>query len=250
MSKYSGFVFDIDKTAVPNGALTVESEALKDAFAALPEEVIAIAATGRSLEFALPITQALNLKHESVVANGALIVDSQTGASSWERLLSASQVASILEVCRPHDYGLYLSGDEPGSIRAASEQSVRITAAAFLTKVPAKVAHDVHAQILEIPGVSAYLSPAWGGAEDTFDINMGNIEAKKHNALNVLYGKYAINASKMIGVGDGLNDLELFEAVGYKIAVANAHPLLIEQADEVVSSQEDDGLAEVVRRFL
>jgi hydroxymethylpyrimidine pyrophosphatase-like HAD family hydrolase len=61
---------------------------------------------------------------------------------------------------------------------------------------------------------------------------------------------YAIDASKMIGVGDGLNDLELFEAVGYRIAVANADPQLIEQADEVVSSQADDGLAEVARRFL
>lgn len=249
MSEFTGFVFDIDKTAVPNGAQSVESFVLREAFSQLPDEVIAIAATGRSPEFALPITQALNLKHESVVANGALIVDSQSGEPWWKRLLSVDQLASIIAVSRPHDYRLWLTGDPKDEYRTAAQQQARDTAGAFITDVPAEIAHDIHARLIEIPEVNAYLSPAWGGGENHFDINIGHTEARKHNALEALFGKYAIDGSKMIGVGDGINDVELFSVVGHKVAVANAHPQLIELADEVVSSQEDDGLAEIVRRF-
>ena len=249
MVEFQGFVFDIDKTAVPNGAQTVESLVLRDAFASLPEDVIAIAATGRSPEFALPITRALSLKHESVVANGALIINSLTGAPWWERLLTENQVAGVITICKPYDYRLWLTGDPKDERLNASQQKSRPSAGAFLTDVPAEIAHDVHARLINIPGVNAYLSPSWGGGINELDINIGNTEARKHIALEVLFGKYAIDASKMIGIGDGINDLDLFEAVGYRVAVANAHPLLIEKADEVVTSQEEDGLAEVVRRF-
>ncbi len=249
MTEFDGFVFDIDKTAVPNGAQSVESQTLRDAFAALPKEVIGIAATGRTLEAALPITRALDLRHESVIANGALIVDSQTGESWWERLLSEDQMTDIINIGRTYPYQLYIAGDGLDSFRTAREQEARATSAAFLKDIPLDVAEVLKAQLLNINGVSAYLSPAWGGGEGEFDINIGNIEARKHFALEALFGKYAIDASKMIGVGDGVNDMELFEAVGYRVAVANAHPQLIEMADEVVASQEEDGLAEVVRRF-
>lgn len=54
----------------------------------------------------------------------------------------------------------------------------------------------------------------------------------------------------MIGIGDGISNQGLIEAVGHRVAVANTHPQLIEKADEVEASQEDGGLAEIARRFL
>lgn len=249
MSEYRGFVFDIDMTAVPNGAQTVESECLKAAFAGLPENTIAIAATGRTPEVALPITQGLNLKHESVVANGALIIDSQTGEVSWQRILSQKQVGLVIKSCLPYDFQLYLGGDGLDTYRTAREQQARPVASAYLKKVPEELAHGIRDDIASIEGVNAYLSPAWGGVEGAFDLNIGHIEAKKHNALLELYGRYGIEPNEMIGVGDGINDVELFSVVGHKVAVANADPRLMALADEIISSQEEDGLAEVVTRF-
>jgi HAD superfamily hydrolase (TIGR01484 family) len=249
MSEYKGFVFDIDMTAVPNGAQTVESEHLKAAFAGLPEDTIAIAATGRTPEVALPITQALNLQHESVVANGALIVDSQTGEVSWQRILSQKQVDLVIKSCLPYDFQLYLGGDGLDSYRTAKEQQPRAVASAYLKAVPDELAHSIRDQLVSIDDVDAYLSPAWGGVKGAFDLNIGHTEAKKHNALLELYSRYGIEPSEMIGVGDGINDVELFSVVGHKVAVANADPRLMALADEVVASQEDDGLAEVVARF-
>jgi HAD superfamily hydrolase (TIGR01484 family) len=250
MSEFAGFVFDIDKTAVPNGAESVDCEVLLDAFESLPDDVIAIAATGRAPDTAMPIIQALDLRHDSVIANGALIVDSQTGEPWWERLLSEGQVSDILEVCKPYPFRFWMVGDPVEERRAPAEQTVRSTAAAYMTRLPGEIAHDVFERIVEIPGVNAYLSTSWSGKEGEIDINIGHAEAHKRTALEVLFGKYAVDASEMIGVGDGINDIELFQAVGHSIAVGDAHPKLIEMADEVVAAHDEQGLVEVIHRFI
>lgn len=249
MSEFRGFVFDIDRTAVPNGAQSVESIALRAAFTELPEDIIAIAATGRAPEITLPLTRNLKLLHESVVANGALVIHSQTGKVMWQRLLSEKQSGQIIEICKPYDYQLYFGGDGLSTRRTAREQVARAIASAYLKDVPAESAHAILEELRGLDGVDVYLSPAWGGAVNTFDLNIGHREAKKHNALLWLYDKYELQSSDMIGIGDGINDIELFSVVGHKVAVANAEATLLKQADEVVASQEKDGLADVVRRF-
>lgn len=49
--------------------------------------------------------------------------------------------------------------------------------------------------------------------------------------------------------GDMPSDLPLFEWFGWAAAVANAHPLVLEAADEVVPSNDDDGVARTLRRL-
>lgn len=242
-------MFDIDETAIPAGALTVESPLLKESFSKLSAAVIAIAATGRSVEFALPITRQLELKHESIVANGALIIDSQSGEVKWHRLLSESQMEEVINICKPYAYQMWVAGDEMDSIRTAAEQEARSTAAAFLMDVSADDANEVQSRLLEIKDTYVYLAPAWSGRKNRFDVSIGHIGANKLNALLELYDRYSLDSSQMVGIGDGINDIQLFEAVSHKVAVANADPELIEIADEVVSSMKNDGLTEIVRRF-
>ncbi|MFE7614200.1 HAD family hydrolase [Streptomyces sp. NPDC057496] len=57
-----------------------------------------------------------------------------------------------------------------------------------------------------------------------------------------------VAADTAIAFGDMPNDLPLFRAAGHGVAVANAHPDLRAAADEVTSSNEDDGVAKVLER--
>ena len=50
--------------------------------------------------------------------------------------------------------------------------------------------------------------------------------------------------------GDMPNDLGLFACSGWACAVANAHPLVLQAADEIVPSNDDDGVARTIRRLL
>jgi hydroxymethylpyrimidine pyrophosphatase-like HAD family hydrolase len=51
--------------------------------------------------------------------------------------------------------------------------------------------------------------------------------------------------------GDMPNDLPMFGWAGWgRVAVANAHPLVRAAADEITSSNEDDGVAGYLDRLL
>jgi hydroxymethylpyrimidine pyrophosphatase-like HAD family hydrolase len=54
----------------------------------------------------------------------------------------------------------------------------------------------------------------------------------------------------VIAFGDMPNDLQLLGWAGHGVAVANAHPTLLEAADEVTASNDDDGVAIVIERVL
>jgi hydroxymethylpyrimidine pyrophosphatase-like HAD family hydrolase len=50
-------------------------------------------------------------------------------------------------------------------------------------------------------------------------------------------------------IGDHLNDLAMFEIAGLTAAVANAHPQTLSRASLVVSSNDHNGVAELLGRL-
>lgn len=63
----------------------------------------------------------------------------------------------------------------------------------------------------------------------------------KASALREIMARHNLNPEQVAYVGDDLNDLLAFEAVGVKIAVANAAPELARQADYITQRAGGDG---------
>jgi Cof subfamily protein (haloacid dehalogenase superfamily) len=59
-----------------------------------------------------------------------------------------------------------------------------------------------------------------------------------------------VDLSRIVAFGDGENDVELVHAVGYGVAVANAHERVLEAADFVCPRDRDEGVAQVLEAFL
>jgi len=59
-----------------------------------------------------------------------------------------------------------------------------------------------------------------------------------------------VELSHIVAFGDGENDVELVRAVGYGVAVANAHERVLEAADFVCPRDRDEGVAQVIEAFL
>lgn len=57
-------------------------------------------------------------------------------------------------------------------------------------------------------------------------------------------------AATTVVFGDMPNDLPLFGWAGWACAVANSHPEVLDAADEVVPSNDDDGVARTVQRLI
>ena len=66
----------------------------------------------------------------------------------------------------------------------------------------------------------------------------------KTEAIRALAGASGVRTEDMVAFGDDQNDLEMLKACGTGIAVANAVPEVLEAADEVTLSNNEDGVAE------
>ena len=73
--------------------------------------------------------------------------------------------------------------------------------------------------------------------------------ASKGVALSTLAGILGIDKVDVISIGNGENDLTMFEQSGLKIAVENAVPMLKQKADVIVASNNNDGVAEAIEKY-
>ena len=74
--------------------------------------------------------------------------------------------------------------------------------------------------------------------------------ANKGVALSKLAGLLNIPLAEIAVIGDGGNDVAMFERSGLSIAMGNAGPDVQRAADVVTGSNRDDGFAEAIERFI
>lgn len=94
-----------------------------------------------------------------------------------------------------------------------------------------------------------------GDAVDiTFSTNAGLIEISarsvtKASGLAEVAELVGVRAADVIAFGDMPNDIEMLRWAGHGVAVANAHPVVLETADEVTAPNSEDGVAQVLERW-
>lgn len=67
-------------------------------------------------------------------------------------------------------------------------------------------------------------------------------DASKARAIRELCADLAINPQETMAFGDGLNDLEMADAVGFFVAMGDGHPQLRTRADFLAPPVEEDGI--------
>lgn len=89
--------------------------------------------------------------------------------------------------------------------------------------------------------------------KDTFKstyIDIGKTNCSKKNAIHILADKLGIKQEEIMVMGDGGNDISMFECAGLKIAMANAEEYLKEKADYITTSNNENGVAEAISKFV
>jgi Cof subfamily protein (haloacid dehalogenase superfamily) len=82
---------------------------------------------------------------------------------------------------------------------------------------------------------------------NNLEINIGT--AHKGRALARFAEHLGLALSNCIAFGDGVNDLSMIKAAGVGVAMANACPEVLDAADCVTVSNDEDGVAAALRRF-
>ena len=79
------------------------------------------------------------------------------------------------------------------------------------------------------------------------------IQAKgvnKGSSLKILGEKLGIKRDEMIAIGDSGNDIDMIKYAGLGVAMGNAHEKVKAIADYVTYTNEEDGLAHVIEKFI
>lgn len=72
----------------------------------------------------------------------------------------------------------------------------------------------------------------------------------KASAIDFIASKYQIKQEEVIAVGDALNDIEMIKYAGLGVAMGNANDEVKSIADYVCKSNDEDGLVEVIEKFI
>jgi len=217
---------------------------------------VVVLATGRPPRWITHIGEALGHAGTAVCANGAIVYD-----LADERVLSSSTIDLaaardiVLRVRRGWPDAVFAVetidhlGLEPAwKVNFEPPAGTRFADALELVEVPAV---KILARLVGHPEESAMRAAAAeldGLAEVTWSGGSGLLEMSapgvtKALALAGLAGRLGVAASAAVAFGDMPNDLDMLRWAGRGFAVANAHRSVLEAADEVVGSNDDDGVA-------
>ncbi len=257
-----GTLLDDDEHVTPR-----TREAVSAAVAAGTRFVLA---TGRPPRWVAPIVEALGFAPLAVCANGAVLYDPATDRILSASALSTDALVRLAEIAERAIPGVGLAVERVGASAhdAVTPQFVSSPGYEHAWLNPDNTEVSL-ADLLSAPAVKLLIRKAgarsadmaaelakYVGAEGdiTYSTNNGLIEIvprgiSKATGVAELAAPYGIDAADIIAFGDMPNDVPMLAWAGHGVAMGNAHPEAIAAANEVTSSNSDDGLARVLERW-
>ena len=81
-------------------------------------------------------------------------------------------------------------------------------------------------------------------------LELGNPAVSKGTGIAFVAERLGLSLDRVVSFGDGENDIELIDEAAFGIAVEDANPLLLDHADWVCPSADDEGVATVIDAYL
>jgi Cof subfamily protein (haloacid dehalogenase superfamily) len=228
-----------------------------------------IIASGRPLRTMLPVAEQLRYKGMMICLNGALVYDYQRkqvlysismtpttaidlisdcirifgsavgfGIESGNTFLCDKKYYSLRQAYINHEYSLY---EDPIQMAKAVDKAEKV-----IVIHERLTSAQLYPQLLDQFGDSEWRSKIHISLGHPRFIDISAAGISKGVALKTICQDLDIPPEKVISFGNMLNDTEMLQFAGRGIAVADAHPQLLDLADEITDSCSNDGVAMVL----
>lgn len=229
--------------------------------------VVCVIASGRMYRHSIkPYLVELGLSAPVIAYNGAVIVDGGTDQILFERPVEPALAEPVLDWCAAEDRHLQCYFDDVLYCRRPNRWSELYLArtgaeVVFREDLFEWVRGRASTKLLTIdePPVIEALLPRWRERLDgQLYVTISEPEylefmdpgATKGWALRRICELLDIPPEETAAFGDSTNDLPLLEAAGHAVAMAGARPALLAAADTIAPPHEEDGVAQVLERWL
>jgi Cof subfamily protein (haloacid dehalogenase superfamily) len=271
--KYKLLCVDMDGTLLNSDKEITErtKEALKKAQEAGIKVVIS---TGRLFTSAYYYADLVGIKTPIISANGAFIREKDKDQVIYKSLLGKENCKKILEVLKKYDLvpnyhtsniiftektnphiKMYMKiNDSHPEGKKINIQLVEKWDEIFETYENELLkCITINADIERVMKAKAEIS-AYNELEtvsssgDNFEVMCRGVS--KGRGVEILAGYYNIPQNEIICVGDNENDLSMIEYAGLGVAMGNAEDEIKRRAQYVTASNNEDGVAEVIEKFI
>ncbi len=259
---------DMDGTCL-NEKSKISAQTLQALEQAAKEGICVVPTTGRALSCLPHQLVGKPWVRYVISSNGAMVTDLHTGRSIYRALIPRGQAVEVLRTLSPlrvgltahvnHAYlvqgrALWLLGQAVyGRDGRASVQVANLSQA--LLQQPWNV------EELQIFFFSDHTRrqvrtrlKRWDGSLQTaYDRNYVEIfpqRASKGSALQALMKHLELPACQVACIGDGENDLSMFQVAGLRMAMGNGTLALQAQADVILPSNREDGVFHAIHQHL
>ncbi len=244
--KYKGIIFDLDGTAVPNRSDGLPSNRLIKIISKLKTEVKIGFASGRTIGNCRHIIELLDLNTPCIIVGGTKIIDPVTEDVIWEKQMTANQVEQIIAATEGYNYPIIFQDEKVRYFNALTE-IVKPENIVYVQRIRENDLVPMLEKFSQIQDVVGHIVPSW--TKDLYEIHLTHTEATKKHSIELWLQMLNLKSEEVVGFGDGENDLPIFEAVGCKVAMANAAEKMKQMADIVTDSAEEDGVAKVIEKL-
>lgn len=279
MSEKRYFVTDLDGTLLDSTA-SLSSYTQQVVSMALSDGHVVSFATARSMVSARPRVDAIEWIYPAIVYNGAVLMHPLTGKPMKSFFLDSSIAAVLLH--KGKSFGLanpfLFLIDSAGAERVLYLAPVNEGQNNFLQSRRGDPRFQ-RVESLSIPSGHNMIQFNYIGRKEElrpfhdwivksykdrvklqfvpdtylagfYSLEIYHPEASKKDSLLLWAGELGCTPTDITVFGDNLNDLDLFEAAGRSVAVANAHPDVLRAADEVIAGNDEDGVAKYLAKQL
>lgn len=265
-------VCDLDGTLLDSRKLI--SPASLEAIRALGERSIAVTiCTGRIPEMMEAYSRFLGIEGLCVAANGAVILDSRSGETPVLRCADGDEAGRLLAFCAERGFdhiaatmeGCYYS---EGSVRIKRfEQYNDMARTGGLGEIPLYpfggnyggiTGVDIYKVLVsELSGAERRETEAFTGGLPHLDftssepglLDVGAAAVNKGSALKELARLMGLRTEQICVFGDYQNDIPMFEAAGFSIAMENADETVKSRADAVTGTNDENGVAVAIKKY-
>ena len=255
---------DIDDTLITDELVITQScqEAIASARA---KGVRVVLATGRMLSSALPYALQLGLTDPLICYNGGLIQSPTEDEPLFHHPVPLDLASDIVVTGERAGLHVNIYLDDRMYIKEFNEYTRFYMSvggieaypvgelSAFMDRPPTKVLYVSEPRI--IAEWQDELKERYQGQVEVYISKPQYLEftalgISKGSAIKELAEMYGLKLEQVMAIGDSFNDIPMLEYAGVGVAVANAPPEVQAKADYVTLSNEEDGVAEAIRRFV
>jgi Cof subfamily protein (haloacid dehalogenase superfamily) len=224
-----------------------------------------IVVTGRMFRAVRPYLEQAGLDDLVVCYQGAVVADPATGVFVLHVPIPLPEAREAMDAviaagfhlnCYVDDL-LYVAEVTPEARRYADFQHLDIHAVgdlrAWLDRDPTKLVAVGDPDALD--ELEEELKPRFEGRlfiskSLPYFLEFAHPSVSKGSGLEFVAERLGFRPEETVACGDGENDRELLDWAGFGVAVANAHEDVLERADLVVPSVQDEGVAVLLDAYL